>query len=215
MVTSIVSSVAEKGLGDQLFEQWQAGVNPEECFRRIFLHYYGPVHVFFAKRGFSPEDSQDLAQETFVRINKSLSTFRGESRFDTWVYQIAANIYRNKLRDRSTLKRGAQEVSLEDLQDQIPDAPLGYSSPAWEKDYDGPLENLLADERHRVLREALDSLPPQMRRCVILRIDGDYKYREIADLMQVSIETVKAHLFQARQQLKGKLAGYFDDPDLE
>ena len=214
MVTSIVSSGAEKGLGDQLVEQWQAGENPDECFRRIFLHYYGPVHGFFVKRGFSHEDSHDLAQETFLRVHKSLSTFRGESRFNTWVYQIAANIFRNDLRDRSTLKRAAQEVSLEDLQDQIPDAPLGYSSPAREKDYDGPLENLLADERHRVLREALGSLPPQMRNCVILRLD-DLKYREIADLMQVSIETVKAHLFQARQQLKGKLAGYFDDPDLE
>jgi RNA polymerase sigma-70 factor (ECF subfamily) len=215
MVTSIVSSVAEKGLGDQLIEQWQAGVNPDECLRRIFLHYYGPVHGFFVKRGFSPEDSNDLTQETFIRVHKSLATFRGEARFDTWVYQIAANIYRNTLRDRSTLKRGAQEVSLEDLQDRLPEAPLRYPSPSWEKDYEGPLENLLTDERNRVLREALESLPPQMRRCVILRVDGDHKYREIADLMGVSIETVKAHLFQARQQLKGKLAYYFDDLDLE
>ncbi|HVR96284.1 MAG TPA: sigma-70 family RNA polymerase sigma factor [Thermoanaerobaculia bacterium] len=207
--------MAEKGPGDQLVEQWQAGVNPEDCFRRIFLHYYGPVHLFFVNKGFSSDDSNDLAQETFLRIHKSLSTFRGESRFDTWVYQIAANIFRNTLRDRSTLKRGAQEVSLEGLQDQISDASLGYSSPVWEKDDEGPLANLLADERHRVLWQALGSLPPQMRRCVILRIAQDLKYREIADLMKVSIETVKAHLFQARQQLKGKLARYFDDLDFE
>jgi DNA-directed RNA polymerase specialized sigma24 family protein len=54
-----------------------------------------------------------------------------------------------------------------------------------------------------------------MQRVVLLRVDGDLKYREIAEELQVSIETVKAHLYQARQQLKDKLSDYFtdDDPD--
>ena len=57
------------------------------------------------------------------------------------------------------------------------------------------------------------ALPAQMRRCVELRVHQDLRYKEIADLMQVSIDTVKAHLYQARQQLKGKLSGYFADPE--
>jgi DNA-directed RNA polymerase specialized sigma24 family protein len=51
-----------------------------------------------------------------------------------------------------------------------------------------------------------------MRRCVVLRVDYDLKYKDIAALMRISIETVKAHLFQARKQLKAKLGDYFADP---
>jgi DNA-directed RNA polymerase specialized sigma24 family protein len=54
-----------------------------------------------------------------------------------------------------------------------------------------------------------------MRRCVLLRLEQDLKYREIASVMQISIDTVKAHLFQARQLLKDKLSRYFRDQDYE
>lgn len=215
MVTSIVSSVAEKGLGDQLVEQWQAGENPEECFKRIFLHYYRPVYYHFLRHGFSGEESHDLTQDTFFRLLKNLPSFRGESRFETWLFQIATNIYRNELRDRSTLKRGAPEVSLDEILEQHLAASVGHSFMPWERGGgDSPLDDVLATEQQNMLHDALHTLPPQMRKCVLLRVQ-DLKYREIAEVMNVSVDTVKAHLFQARQQLKGKLADYFDDLDLE
>jgi RNA polymerase sigma factor (sigma-70 family) len=76
------------------------------------------------------------------------------------------------------------------------------------------LEATLSEERSKILREAIEELPPQMRQAVYLRVEGNLKYREIAELMNVSIETVKAHLYQARQQLKRKLANYFSEEDL-
>ena len=60
--------------------------------------------------------------------------------------------------------------------------------------------------------QAMADLPPQMRRGVELRVNQDLKYREIAVLMGVSIDTVKAHLFQARQMLKARLGNYFAEP---
>ena len=68
---------------------------------------------------------------------------------------------------------------------------------------------MLTGERSRLLREALEELPPQMKKAVLLRVTGDMKYREIAEEMEVSIETVKAHLYQARQHLRDRLSDYF------
>lgn len=178
------------GPGDQGFMD-----TPEELFQR----YYRPVVSFFMKRGFSCEESRDLAQETFLRVFNKWDSFRGESSVETWLFQIAANLYKNTLRSLQTQKRDAQEVSLDA---EVVELKSG------EKD---PLRAILTEEEVRLLREALEDLPPQMRQAVFLRVDGDMKYREIADEMHVSIETVKAHLYQARQHLRDRLADYFTD----
>lgn len=186
----------QRGLGEN-----PMNYTPEELYQR----YYRPVVAFFMRRGFSREDSRDLAQDTFLRVYKNVEEFRGESSFETWLFQIAGNLYKNRLRSQGTLKRDAQEVPLE--------TPEG--EPVAERSEDGaeddPLESMLSEERAKVLRKALQDLPPQMRQAVLLRVDRDLKYREIADLMSVSIETVKAHLYQARQQLRHRLADYFRD----
>ncbi|MEA2690971.1 MAG: polymerase sigma-70 factor, subfamily [Acidobacteriota bacterium] len=185
---------------------WQAGGDREEIFQRIFRAYYRPVHRFFAHRGFSPDQCQDLAQEAFLKVHRGLPAFRCEARFETWLFQITANLYRNTLRSQSTLKREAQEVSLDELVEE----PGGPAAPAGDA---GALDRVLSEEGTEVLRHAMANLPSQMRRCVELRVHQDLRYKEIAELMQVSIDTVKAHLYQARQQLKGKLSGYFADPE--
>jgi len=198
------------GRGNRLVIAWQEGDDREEIFRQLFHAYFRQVHAFFSRRGFPADLCQDLAQETFLKVHKGLPTFRREARFETWLFQIAANLYRNTLRSQSTQKREAQEVSLDEIAEHEP--ACGCLSTEGESS-EGPLAQVLTEEQARVLRSALEGLPTQMRRCVLLRVDQDLRYREIADLMRVSIDTVKAHLYQARQQLKGKLAGYFADPE--
>jgi len=166
-------------------------------FRQIFSEFYPLVLGYFAQQGLDEEDSRDLAQETMLRVYRNLPSLTGDAFLGTWIFQITANVYRNAVRTRSTRKREAPEVPLE-----------GTPHPVDEGE--DPLRGLLTGERAKVLAEALRDLPPQMRRCVELRI-RDLKYREIAELLRISIDTVKAHLFQARQILRSKLAGYFDD----
>jgi RNA polymerase sigma-70 factor (ECF subfamily) len=182
------------------------GEAPEDLFRR----YYRPVVAFFQHKGFSTEESRDLAQETFFRVYKNREAFRGESSVETWLFQIAANLYKNTLRSQSTLKRDREEVSLEASKVEPLEGDLGTT---WGEREESPLGMLLTEERAQKLRDALRGLPPQMRQAVLLRVDRDLKYREIADLMRVSIETVKAHLYQARQHLRAKLADYFTDEE--
>lgn len=175
-------------------------VPEEKDFRRLFDRYYRPVVHFFVRRGFSREESRDLAQETFLRIHRGLSSFRGEASETTWLFRIARNIEANMLRDRDALKRSAEEeVPLDGLTDSSAVLPAA-SGP-------GPEEQLLSEESHLKVRQAVQTLPPQMRRCLVLRLE-DLKYREIAELQGISLQAVRSHLWQARQRLGGLLGDY-------
>lgn len=208
-----VNLAAEPDKIQQLVSDWQAGIEKEENFRILFGQFYRPVFRFFQKRGFPSEDCHDLTEETFIRVYRGMESFRGEARFDSWLFQIAANTYRNSLRERSAIKRGSgvmvAEKSTGDQAETADVDPLEVSS-----GIAGPLDDLLEKERTRLLREAMKALPNQMRRCVMLRVYQDLSYQEIATVMRLSVETVKAHLFQARQKLKESLAGYFGEFDV-
>jgi RNA polymerase sigma-70 factor, ECF subfamily len=195
-----------------LAEQPPTSFGSDKEFGQVFLQYYRPVLYVVRRHGFSEEDARELTQETFLRVYKGWREFRGEAQLSTWIFQIARNIALNEIRSRTTLKRDAPEVSLEEVYG--PDGERGGGIiRAQEGTGINPLEVALAAEKSRALRGALEELPPQMKRCVRLRIDRDLKYREIGELMSISIDTVKAHLFQARQILREKLSNYFSDFD--
>lgn len=184
----------------------------EEELKALFDRYYPSVFHFFQNRGVPREDARDLTQETFLRVYRGIGRFRRDASFQTWLFQIATNLWCNDVRRRTAGKREGREVSLEAM------AETGRQVAAGRRDTGGeelahPLDGMLAEERRRTLREALMELPPQMRRCVLLRLDRDLKYREIASLMQISVDTVKSQLSQARGRLQEKL-GHLGPLDL-
>lgn len=191
---------------ERLVAALEAGDGREEIYRELYELYRRPVYACFARRGLAVEECHDLTQETFLRLFRGLQRFRGQSRFETWLFEITTNVWRNAMRDRAARKRDMREVRLEEATDEDGDVAVtgGSSDPE-------PLDDLLADERVRLLREALEELPPQMRRCVQLRLDQDLKFREIAVLMHVSIDTVKSQMAQAKQKLKLRLGEYFGE----
>jgi len=194
-----------------LVERIQAGTDYEGSCRELYQLFRRRISSFFAARGFSFDECAGLTQETFIRVFLGIGRLHSASRFATWLFEIAANIYRNELRRRGASKRDAFEESIEELvQTEAagrPDALSALSSKAPD-----PLAETLRRERLESLRAKLDQLPPQMRRCVYLRLYQDLKYREIADLLGISIETVKAHLHQAQKRLK---VAFSDPPDEE
>jgi RNA polymerase sigma-70 factor, ECF subfamily len=177
----------------------------EGAFHELFEKNYLSVQKFFARNGVPPEECRDLAQETFLKAYSHLPTFRGDSNPRTWLFRIALNHLLNTRRSRSTRKREGQEVPLDTWLELAP--PSAGSSQGREAD---PLEEVLTGELSRCLRAAVEQLPPQMQRCVLLRVYHDLRYREIAEVLRVSIDTVKAHLYQARLLLKGKLSDFGD-----
>ena len=198
------------GRGERLLEALRAGADPEEVFRELHRCYYHQVYKRFEWRGYPAEDCRDLTQETFLRLVRGGLTFRGQARFETWLMEIANNVWRSELRSRSTQKRDGREVSPEDLVEENPHGEIESVVPACSTAED-PLENLLMEERGILLREAVGQLPPRMRRCVLLLLDQDLKYREIAVLEQIDVNTVKSHLGEARKRIRQYLDAYFDE----
>jgi RNA polymerase sigma factor (sigma-70 family) len=195
-----------------LVERIQAGIDYESSCREIYHLFRRRIFSFFAARGFSSDECAELTQETFIRVFLGIGRLCSAPRFATWLFEIAANIYRNELRRRGAGKRDAFEESIEDLV-QTEAAGRSDALAALRSNAPDPLDGTLRRERLACLRAELDQLPPQMRRCVYLRLYQDLKYREIAALMSISIETVKAHLHQAQKRLKVAFSGPPEDEE--
>jgi RNA polymerase sigma-70 factor (ECF subfamily) len=166
----------------------------------LVYRYYRGVVQFFRQRGFSSEDSLDLAQDTFLQVYRRIDGFRGEAEVGTWIYQIALNVYKQTLRVQSAQKRPLVVRGIDGLEE------IDLEGVTWlDRRRRDPLNELLLEELSRFVHDTIGELPPQMRRATFLRYNRGLKYREIADVMRISIDTVKAHLFQARAHLWRKL----------
>ncbi len=198
------ATAARRKHATTLVRQLRTGDNPDDPFRALFEIYYRPLQRFFARKGFNTTDAMDLTQETFLGIYKGLRGLRNEDRFESWLYQIATTTYLKRLRTGSTAKRTGQEV---------PHDELGFAYEATQVPAD-QLDDVLRDERKQTMRDAIQELPDQMRRCLTLRIYHDLSYQEIATVMKLKIGTVKAHLSQAKARLQESLGPYSVDlPD--
>jgi RNA polymerase sigma-70 factor (ECF subfamily) len=179
--------------------------------RELFERHAAEVFRFFVRKRFPYEESRELTQETFLRVYQGLREFRGESRERTWIFSIARNLMLNARRHGTASKRQGTEIPLEEL-----GAGERGSSPApalADRTAPDPLAETLDRERRELLRQAMAALPPRMRQCVLLRVAQDRKYREIADLLGISIDTVKSQLHQAKGRLRQLLGERYDGLD--
>jgi RNA polymerase sigma-70 factor (ECF subfamily) len=182
----------------RLIDKIQAGIDVDESCRQLHDLHYRKIISFFRRKGFSLEESRDLTQEAFSRVFKAIATFRRESRFERWLFEIATNIFRNELRWKGAEKRDAVELSI-NISPEEDGIPVQVVEPVSQEQ--SALDSMLKREQRARLSLALQELPPQMRTCCVLRYQRGMKYQEIATVMKISIETVKAHLHQARKRL--------------
>jgi RNA polymerase sigma-70 factor (ECF subfamily) len=183
----------------------------EAAFRLLFERYYRQTYHFFRRKGFSQEDARDLTQETFISVYKGLEGLKQEDRFENWLFAIALNVYRDELDRRHSQKRWANEIELEETaiaSEQL--QPVG----SWAAAAVNPAEAVLEKEKKEKLREALEELPQQMRRCAYLRVIREMSDREIAQTLGISVGTVKAHLHQARRLLGERLREIFGEMNI-
>lgn len=178
----------------------QDGTTLESLFER---HYRGVVY-FFLRAGVPTDTANDHAQETFLRAHRGWGQFRGDSSRSTWLFEIAKNVYKNWIRDGKALKKQGTEVSLDQSVGETEDEPHSQIDPEDSR----PLADAILQSAQNTdtLMAAVESLPTQQRQCMKLRLRG-LKYQEIASILGISVETVKSHLFQARDALKKSLAG--------
>lgn len=168
----------------------------ESAYRYVIKKYREPVIRLC--RGFtgSFEDAEDLAQDVFLEVIRSVGKFRSQSTISTWIYRIAVNKSLNHIRDNKKRNYDKSGRSDEEL--------IRGSD-----DYDA--DNPLVKKEHaEALHNALKELPEPQRTAFILSKYEDLKYSEIADIMRTSISSVESLLFRAKRNLQGKLREYYE-----
>ncbi|MFA6239641.1 MAG: sigma-70 family RNA polymerase sigma factor [Candidatus Hydrogenedentales bacterium] len=167
----------------------------DELVRRYKDRVYAVVYRFVGNR----EDALDISQEVFVHAYRSINGYRGAAQVYTWLYSIAANLARNRLRDAGRRGRN-MGTSLEALQEQAPGAAeAGRSSGG------NPRDNAMTSEMEAVLQQVLNELPEHYRMAFVLRTFDDLSYEEIAESMGCPVNTVKSRLNMARVKLRDRL----------
>jgi RNA polymerase sigma-70 factor (ECF subfamily) len=161
---------------DQLVRRWD---------RRIHGAIYRVVGA--------DEDARDLCQEAFLKAYRGLGTFKREARFSSWLYQIALNVCRDRLRRR----KGRFAVSLDDLDDSA-DVRLRATSPS-------PLQLVEARDLSRMVASAMATLTADEREVIVLKEYQGLTFPEIAETLEVPLSTVKTRLYRGLAQLRHRL----------
>lgn len=139
------------------------------------------------------EDARDLCQEAFLKAYRGLGSFKQEARFSSWLYQIALNVCRDRLRRR----RGKIPVSLDEVED-VRDGALTTPAP-------NPLELVEARDLRRLVESAMATLSADEREVVILKEYQELTFPEIAEALEVPLSTVKTRLYRGLSQLRHQL----------
>ncbi len=148
------------------------------------------------------QEANDCAQETFIKVFKSLKKFRFESAFSTWLYRIAMNTCKNRLKS-SAYRWKKKTVPLEN-----PEGSNGGNiSSAIRNDSTSPVIELEKKERMMLIQKSINSLPEEQKRMVVLRDIQGRSYDEIADISGLNLGTVKSRLARGRLELRNKLKG--------
>jgi RNA polymerase sigma-70 factor (ECF subfamily) len=163
------------------------------AFREIFVQHRGDVaRLVYRMLGPSP-DVDDVVQDVFLHVYRSLGSFRGEARFSTWLYRLTVNVTRMHLRRARSRPRFSDvevpELPDEDVRDDGPDAQVERA------------------DRVRTLYRLLEGLSDKKREVLVLHDFEGVAAKDIADLLSVPVLTVRTRLFYARKELYAAMAG--------
>jgi len=142
----------------------------------------------------SEEEARDLCQEAFLKAFRSLGSFKGEARFSSWLYQIALNLCRDRMRRR----KGRTLVSLDDL-DEGGEAANRRAPPP------SAFDLVLARDLSQAVASAVAALPEDQREVIVLKEYQGLTFLEIADVLGIPISTVKTRLYRGLVQLRERL----------
>jgi RNA polymerase sigma-70 factor (ECF subfamily) len=146
-------------------------------------------------------DAQDVCQEAFLRAFRSLATLQERERFGAWLMRIVSNLSLNYRRGRRPMLALAADE----------DSAGPHDSRIAAKNEYGGAERMVGQETTAAVTAAVESLPPQQRLALVLFAIEGLPQKEVAEIMECSVEMVKWNVFQARKSLKDKLADYLEE----
>jgi len=171
----------------------------EPAYEALLLQYEQPVFNLASRLVDDSADAADVVQEVFLKVFRKVAGFRGESSLKTWIYKIAVNEARNQHRWFSRHKR--HEVGLDGLPGETP------GSSDWLEDPGRSPFDLTSDhETQALIESALKEVNPAFRAALVLREIEGLSYEEIAEILEISLGTVKSRILRGREALRKCLA---------
>ena len=172
----------------------------ESAYETLIERFEQPVFNIVSRLMDDPADAPDVAQEVFLKVFRNIGSFRRDSSLKTWIYRIAVNEARNQRRWFSRHRR--QEVGL----DADPGEAYGYQD--WLPDPGrSPFDAAVDRETVELIEAALAKVNPTFRAALVLREIEGLSYEEIAEILDISLGTVKSRILRGRDSLKKQLAG--------
>jgi RNA polymerase sigma-70 factor, ECF subfamily len=186
---------------DCLLERLRRG--DEAAYEALIQQYEEPIYNLVGRLVDDPADAADVTQEVFIKVFRKVAWFRGESSLKTWIYRIAVNEARNQKRWFSRHK--GREVTLE------PEAGQAQGYRDWlEDDGPSPLQIALDRETRDCIEAALTQVNPSFRAALVLREVEGLSYEQVAEILQISLGTVKSKILRGREALRKQLAAEFE-----
>jgi RNA polymerase sigma-70 factor (ECF subfamily) len=165
-------------------------------FDRLVRRWEAPLFAFVYRLLGHEDEARDVCQETFLRVWSQARRFREGSRFSTWMYQIALNLCRDLGRRRTRWSRRLVAWSDGVRAGTEPSAPRHVAEAR------SPETVLERTDTGRVVRDALDRLPPPMREVLVLKQYQELTFREIATVLDCPESTVKSRLYEGLSRMR-------------
>jgi RNA polymerase sigma-70 factor (ECF subfamily) len=184
-----------QSLNDIALQKEQGQKDQPPDFSDVFQEYERPIYNYLLRMTQNQVEAEDLTQETFIRVHRSLPTFRGESSLSTWLYRIATNVSLDHFR-RSTTQQAKVALPLEETK---PEGEWADEAPP------SPEQRAAQAEMSACVEGFIQRLPPDYRAVLVLHDLQGLKNREIAEALDIPLSTVKIRLHRARNKLREAL----------
>jgi RNA polymerase sigma-70 factor (ECF subfamily) len=172
----------------------------ERAYEELLSRFQQPVYTLALRLLSDEADAGDVVQEVFLKVFRNIGSFRGQSTLKTWIYRITVNEAHNA--KRWFFRHRRRELELDDEPEEgrswkevIPDGARS------------PFDEALDREQHVLIEAALGRISPIFREAVVLRDITDLSYDEIAEVLGVSLGTVKSRILRGREALREELVG--------
>ena len=191
------SAVLEQDPDMALVRNYLAG--DDTAFEALFRKYQTSIFNIVS-RMVKSEDAYDLTQDVFCHVLRAVHTFRGDSKFSTWLYSVARNVCLNRIRRKNCVREESLDSMIDDqsFTDLLPDDSA---------DVERIVET---HEIQRVVNSVLATLPPEQRLLILLRDFEQLSYEEVSLVTEMSLSNVKSRLHRARMAFKDKMKPYLD-----
>lgn len=178
----------------------------EAAYAWLIGEFQQPVYGLVYRMVNDPADAADTTQDVFLKVFRGMKHFHGESSLKTWIYRIALHEAAN--RRRWWFRHKAKETSIEPAESEVPGAPENALQLALADPADSPFDSVAQREVQQRVEEELRKVPEPYRTTLVLRDLEEMSYEEIAEILEVSLGTVKSRLTRGRDALRQRLAPY-------